>query len=85
MIVDFFLLAGKSYACRHIFYTPERYWYYRMEDFGVPLAGQSSLIFDVMACTDVSVLLMKDRNDFYNQVYEITIGNQGVLNLFQER
>ena len=48
--------------------------YHLLEDFGVTIQGQDYLLFEVMACHDAYLLLMKDRDNFVENVYEIGIG-----------
>ena len=46
-----------------------------MEEYGQSIMGRNTFVFDVRACSNVHILLMKDRDDFDNDVYEIVIGS----------
>ena len=46
-----------------------------MEDYGHSVLGKNTFLFEVQACNNVHILLMKDRDDFEENVYEIVIGN----------
>ena len=68
-------ISGSSVdACLHIFYTWDDNKYHLLEDFGISLQETEYLLFEVTACNDVHLLLMKDREDFVNHVYEIALG-----------
>ena len=61
-------------ACLYTFYTWDEHKYHLLEDFGITIQGQDYLFFEVMACHDAYLLLMKDRDNFVEDVYEIGIG-----------
>ena len=45
-----------------------------MDAFGVSIECETSLAFDIMLCTEARLLLMEERDDFDNNVYEIVLG-----------
>ena len=61
-------------ACLYTFSTWEEYSFHLLEDFGVTIKGQDYLLFEVVACHDAYLLLMKDRDNFVEDVYEIGLG-----------
>ena len=61
-------------ACLYTFSTWEEHSFHLLEDFGVTIQGQDYLLFEVMACHDAFLLLMKDSDNFVEDVYEIGIG-----------
>ena len=61
-------------ACLYTFSTSEEHSFHLLEDFGVTIQGQDYFLFEVMACHDAYLLLMKDRDNFVENVYEIGIG-----------
>ena len=65
---------GSVDAYKSIFLTPAGENYYLMEDYGQSIGGKTSFMFQVQACSNVHILLMQDRHDFEEKVYEIRIG-----------
>ena len=61
-------------ACLYTFSTWKEHSFHVLEDFGVTIQGQDYLLFEVMACNDAYLLLMTDRHNFVEDVYEIGLG-----------
>ena len=57
-----------------MFFTPGGDSYYLMDDYGHSIMGRDNFIFSIQACSDVHILLMKDRDVFDENVHEISIG-----------
>ena len=78
----FCILEHSASACLHTFYTWDEHKYHILEDLGVTLIGQDFFRFEVMACNDVYLLLMKNRADVaYPAAYEIGLGKEGFFNV----
>ena len=77
-ITHFCILEHSASACLHTFYTWDEHKYHILEDLGITLIGQDFFRFEVMACHDVYLLLMKNRADVaYPAAYEIGLGKEG--------
>lgn len=70
---------------KHIFFTPAEYNYYLMADYGHSVARTNTFLFDVQTSSTAHILLMKDRNDFDEDVYEIILGKYFCIDFFAVR
>ena len=61
------------------FFTPDEYKY---EVVLVDITEASSIVFEVEACNDVHLLLMRNADDEDLDVYEIVIGNAALKIFF---
>lgn len=75
IIIKIWFLDIAVNAYKQTFFTPAEENYYLMEDYGHSVLGKNTFLFEVQACNNVHILLMKDRDDFEENVYEIVIGN----------